>query len=88
MTTTLETLDRGRLSARVGFLRALGSKIAVSLTNGVHVYRQRAAKRRSLVRLADLEDWQLDDIGVTRAEVERVLGEAGIHRDPPQLFER
>jgi len=39
-------------------------------------------RKRSLIHLSQLDDRQLDDIGVTRGEVERVLAENRIYRDP------
>lgn len=44
-------------------------------------HRTSAARRRSLVRLADMEEWQLRDIGLTRADVERALASNHIGRD-------
>ena len=39
------------------------------------------ARRRSLIQLADMEEWQLRDIGLTRADVNHALARDGIGRD-------
>ncbi|GGA50477.1 DUF1127 domain-containing protein [Pelagibacterium lentulum] len=70
-------IERLRLRARVSFLRQLGAQVA----NLFSLWRASRAKRKSLIHLSELEDWQLDDIGLTRADVQEALADAGIYRD-------
>lgn len=44
--------------------------------------------RRAANRLADLDDFQLTDIGLCRFDVERILKSSGIADDPSQLLSR
>lgn len=66
-----------RLRARVSFLRQLGAQV----THLFGLWSAARAKRKSLIHLSELADWQLDDIGLTRTEVDEALCNAGIHRD-------
>lgn len=78
MTTIGHDIERTRLQARDSFLRRVGAQVAFLLER----WNAARAKRKSLIYLSEMEDWLLDDIGVTRAEVEEALADAGIHRDP------
>lgn len=40
------------------------------------------SRRHALAELAALEDWQLEDVGLTRQRLERELTAAGVHDDP------
>ena len=44
--------------------------------------------RRAANRLADLDDFQLTDIGLTRSDVQQILKSSGIADDPSQLLSR
>lgn len=45
----------------------------------------RAMRNRHVAnRLADLDDYLLDDIGLTRSDIERILRDTGIADDPSQ----
>lgn len=44
--------------------------------------------RRAANRLADLDDFQLRDIGLCRFDVEQILKASGIADDPSQLLSR
>lgn len=65
---------------------AIGQFLKTVLSGWWADRHNRAARRRSLVRLADLEQWQLEDIGLTRSEVDRVLERNGVARDPVSPF--
>ena len=43
--------------------------------------RAYAQRRRGMIELAEMEDWQLRDIGVERSEVDRLLAQYGVARD-------
>lgn len=60
-------------------MRALGAGLAV-----LHgLVRDIAARRRARARLAAMSDWQLDDIGLTRAEIAAAIdgGRERVNRD-------
>ncbi|MCM2472925.1 DUF1127 domain-containing protein [Rhizobium sp. CG5] len=45
----------------------------------------RAVRNRHVAnRLADLDDYLLDDIGLTRSDIDRILGDTGLVDDPSQ----
>lgn len=70
----MAVLDQNR-SAHAGFGRIGGAYNVVSaLTSAVAGRRARAASRRSLQKLSD---HQLDDIGLTRADVWRPFSRTG-----------
>lgn len=67
----------GRLQYRATVWRYL--KIVIS---GWWADRQAdAARRRGMIELAEMEDWQLRDIGIERSEVDRLLHRHGMARD-------
>ena len=43
-----------------------------------------ARRRRGMIELAEMEDWQLRDIGVERSEVDRLLHQYGVAREQIQ----
>lgn len=49
--------------------------------------RAHAARQRGMVQLAQMEDWQLRDIGIERSEVDRLLDRYGIARDQIRAIE-
>ncbi|AEQ51075.1 DUF1127 domain-containing protein [Pelagibacterium halotolerans] len=49
--------------------------------------RARGARRRAMVELAEMEDWQLRDIGLERSEVDRLLNRHGMARDQVKALE-
>lgn len=87
MTMTFDN-PRRLQSARPGVLQKLSGRVLQGIASLLAARRSRAASRRTLTHLVDMEDWQLEDIGLTRHEVERAGAEAGLRRDPPQLFDR
>ncbi|WP_246018444.1 DUF1127 domain-containing protein [Pelagibacterium montanilacus] len=87
MTLEHADIETRRLVARVATLRAMGRSIAHAAAQLLALQAWRARARRTALRLAAMEDWQLEDIGLTRAEVEQQLARHGIVRDPTSLFD-
>lgn len=71
---------------------ALSSKGPVSGTDGVLVWLRNFGtalrNRLSANSLADLDDRLLNDVGLSRADVNRVLRESGLADDPSQQLTR
>lgn len=74
--------ERDDFGERLGHRPTIWHSLKAGLRGWWASQHDRAARRRSLARLADMEEWQLDDIGITRAEVNQVLERNGIERDP------
>ncbi|UYQ71033.1 DUF1127 domain-containing protein [Pelagibacterium flavum] len=69
-----------RLRYRATIWRYLGAVIS-----GWWADRQAyAMRRRAMVRLSEMEDWQLRDIGIERSEVEKMLHRYGVARPQGQ----
>lgn len=78
MTISLNHWDQSlQVPSRPSIWRWIASGIAL-LLDGLEA---RAARRRSLVHLAEMPEWQLHDIGLTRAQVDRALHREGVARD-------
>lgn len=74
--------ERDEFGERLGYRPTIWRSLKAALRGWWIGRHNRIARRRSLARLADMEDWQLDDIGITRAEVNQMLERNGIERDP------
>lgn len=73
--------DRDELSRQAGRRLAPWDQFRQALVLWWTEKRADAVRRRSLVRLADMEEWQLRDIGLNQDDVDRALARNGIGRD-------
>ena len=84
---TMTTLDQ-RTSVRTSNLPV---RAFTAIITRVAELRAEALRRRrhkqTLMYLHDLADWQLDDIGFDRHEVQAAMHRAGIHVPPDRLFD-
>lgn len=69
------------LAAQAGRRTTIWGYFSMVATGWWGTQRANVAKRKSLIRLADMEEWQLRDIGLTRADVEHTLRRNGLGRD-------
>ncbi|MHA7969882.1 DUF1127 domain-containing protein [Rhizobium sp. CAU 1783] len=61
--------------------QAVFARLTLSLTHFQSVWRA-IRNRRAANRLADLDDFQLRDIGLNRSDVEQILRSSGVTDDP------
>lgn len=66
---------------------ALIARLVATTARVKSVWRA-ARNRRAANRLADLDDFQLRDIGLCRSDVEQILRSSGIADDPSQHLSR
>ncbi|GEO85161.1 MULTISPECIES: DUF1127 domain-containing protein [Alphaproteobacteria] len=67
--------------------RALMTRLGTALTRINSVWRA-VCNRRAANRLADLDDFQLNDIGLRRSDIEQIVGSYGFADDPSQQLMR
>jgi len=65
----------------------LTARLLAAWTAGESVWRA-MRNRRAANRLADLDDFQLNDIGLSRSDIDGILRISGIADDPSQLLAR
>lgn len=83
----MTTIDQGLSSRRPFFLIRPAHALVAYLAKLRAEAIRRQQHRRALLYLADLSDWQLDDIGLERHEVQQALYKAGIRPAPDGLFD-
>ncbi len=65
----------------------LSARLLATWAAGESVWRA-MRNRRAANRLADLDDFQLKDIGLSRSDIDSILRMSGIADDPSQLLAR
>jgi uncharacterized protein YjiS (DUF1127 family) len=58
-----------RIINKLSLATAPAGELLQRVINAVVVWRQRAADRREMAKLLAYSDWELSDIGVTRADI-------------------
>lgn len=76
----MTTLDHGRLSTAQG---AFAARITAAVVNAVSTWLRAMRNRRAVYRLGELSDWELADIGLTRADL-NVVWRAPLGIDPTE----
>lgn len=79
--------ERDEFAGRLKYRATVWRYLKVVISGWLADRTAHAARLRGMIELAEMEDWQLRDIGLERSEVDRLLNRHGMARDQVKAIE-